>query len=148
MSVKVQERQVGNVTILEIEGSITRTEGSSVLREAVCNKVFACATGKQIKMLIDLGGVDRIDSGGIGALAIAFSTIANRGGQLKLLNVSKVKMAHNQKMSMAAVLQQIGFSTIVETYDNEAAAVASFDPPGSHMAVPRYSPDGRLKDPC
>ena len=40
-------------------------------------------------ILLNLGDVDYIDSSGIGQLVAGFTTVANQGGQLKLLNLSK-----------------------------------------------------------
>ena len=69
------------------------------------------------KILIDLGRVQTIDSSGVGELVSAFTTVRNRGGRLKLLNLpSKVN----------DILQITQLITVFETFDNENEAIASF----------------------
>ncbi len=40
-------------------------------------------------ILVNLGDINYIDSSGIGELVSAFTTVKNRGGELKLLNLTK-----------------------------------------------------------
>jgi anti-sigma B factor antagonist len=69
------------------------------------------------KILIDLGRVQTIDSSGVGELVSAFTTVRNRGGRLKLLNLpSKVN----------DILQITQLITVFETFDDESEAIASF----------------------
>ena len=84
---KITKREKNGVTILEVEGKVTIGKGDVALRDAVHEAVGGGAG----KILIDLGRVQTIDSSGVGELVSAFTTVRNRGGRLKLLNLpSKV----------------------------------------------------------
>lgn len=111
--VTINERQVGSVTVLDLSGKITIGEGSVTLREAVRGLLEKGTKS----ILINLGGVDYVDSSGIGELVSCYTTTKNQGGQLKLLNLTK---------KIKDLLQITKLLTVFETYDDEAEAVASF----------------------
>lgn len=113
MSVKLAVRQVGDVTVIDAAGRITLGEGSSTFRETIRD---LAAKGNK-KILLNLGEVSYIDSSGIGELVSGFTTVANHGGQLKLLNLTK---------RVGELLQITKLITIFEVHDDEAAAVRSF----------------------
>jgi anti-sigma B factor antagonist len=69
------------------------------------------------KVLLNLADVTYIDSAGLGELTAAYTSIKNRGGQLKLLNLTK--RVHD-------LLQITKLSTVFELYDDEKKAIASF----------------------
>ncbi len=113
MSVKLSTRQVGDVSVVDVAGRITLGEGSSALRDLLKDMV-----GKgQKKILLNLGEVSYIDSSGIGELVSAFTTIANQGGQLKLLNLAK---------RVKDLLQITKLYTVFDVHDDEAGAIRSF----------------------
>jgi len=109
----IKERQSGDVTVLDLSGKVTIGEGSVQLREAV-RKLLD--DGKK-KILLNLGDVAYVDSSGIGELVSSYTTTNNQGGQLKLLNLTK---------KIQDLLMITKLLTVFETFDNEAAAVASF----------------------
>ncbi|MGA2144915.1 MAG: STAS domain-containing protein [Bryobacteraceae bacterium] len=113
MSVKLNTRQVGDVSVIDVTGRITLGEGSSALRDSLRELV-----GKnQKKILLNLGDVSYIDSSGIGELVSGFTTVTNAGGQLKLLNLSK---------RVKDLLQITKLYTVFDVHDDEAHAVRSF----------------------
>ena len=111
--ITINEREAGDVTILDLSGRITIGEGSVQLREAVRGLL---ERGKR-KLLINLGGVDYVDSSGIGELVSCYTTTKKDCGQLKLLNLTK---------KIKDLLQITKLLTVFETYDDEAEAVKSF----------------------
>ena len=113
MSVKLNTRQVGDVSVVDVAGRITLGEGSSALRDALRQMV-----GKgQKKILLNLGEVSYIDSSGIGEMVSSFTTVTNHGGQLKLLGLNK---------RVKDLLQITKLYTVFEVFDDEASAVRSF----------------------
>jgi len=113
MSVKLNARQVGDVSVIDVAGRITLGEGSSALRDSIREMV-----GKgQKKILLNLGDVSYIDSSGIGELVSAFTTVTNQGGQLKLLNLTK---------RVKDLLQITKLYTVFDVHDDEASAVRFF----------------------
>ncbi len=113
MSVKLTNRKVGDVTVIDAVGRITLGEGASSFRDAIRDLV---SHGEK-KLVLNLSDVTYIDSSGIGELVSGFTTIANQGGQLKLLNLTK---------RIQDLLQITKLYTVFEVYDDEAAAVRSF----------------------
>jgi len=113
VSVKMNNRQVGDVTVVDVSGRITLGEGSSELRDALRDLV---AKGNK-KILLNLGDVSYIDSSGIGELVSGFTSVSNQGGQLKLLNLTK---------RVKDLLQITKLYTVFEVHDDEAGAIRSF----------------------
>lgn len=113
MSIKLNTRQVGDVTVVDVAGRITLGEGSSTLRDTLRDLV----SKGQKKVLLNLGEVSYIDSSGIGELVSGFTTVTNQGGQLKLLNLTK---------RVKDLLQITKLYTVFDVHDDEAAAIRSF----------------------
>ena len=114
MSVKLNTRQVGDVSVVDVAGRITLGEGSSALRDALRDMV-----GKNHKkILLNLGEVSYIDSSGIGELVSGFTSVTNSGGQLKLLGLTK---------RVKDLLQITKLYTVFDIHSQEAQAVGSFN---------------------
>jgi anti-sigma B factor antagonist len=109
---KIDKREKGGVTILDVEGKITIGKGDVALRDAVQQ---ALGDGAK-KLLIELGRVSTIDSSGVGELVSAFTTVTNRGGKLKLVNLPP---------KVNDILQITQLITVFEVFDNEDEAIAS-----------------------
>jgi anti-sigma B factor antagonist len=113
VSVKLNTRQVGDVTVVDVAGRITLGEGSSALRDTLRELV-----GKgQKKILLNLGDVTYIDSSGIGELVSGFTTVTNSGGNLKLLGLNK---------RVKDLLQITKLYTVFDVHEEEASAIRSF----------------------
>ncbi|GMU65650.1 MAG: hypothetical protein AMXMBFR36_19240 [Acidobacteriota bacterium] len=110
---KIDKRVKGGVTILDVEGKITIGKGDVALRDAVLQ---ALGEGAK-KLLIELGRVSTVDSSGVGELVSAFTTVTNRGGKLKLVNLPP---------KVNDILQITQLITVFEVFDNEDEAIASF----------------------
>lgn len=110
----INERNAGDVTILDLSGKITIGEGSVQLRDAVRRLL---EQGHK-NLLIDLGGVDYVDSSGIGELVSCYTTTKNQGGHLKLLNLTK---------KIKDLLSITKLLTVFETFDSEEEALKSFN---------------------
>lgn len=109
----INERQAGDVTVLDMNGRITIGEGSVALRTAIRRLL---EEGKK-KILLNLGGVGYIDSSGIGELVSSFTAINKEGGQLKLLNLT-------QKLRDLLAITKL--LTVFDSYDDEQEAMNSY----------------------
>src|ERR1700740_3248577 len=114
MPLKSDTREVAHVPILDITGRIVLGEEIGDLRDAVRALV---ADGKK-KIVLNLAGVDYIDSSGVGELVGSFTTVRNAGGELKLLNLTQ--KVHD-------VLNVTKLYTVFDIRDDEFKAVKSFD---------------------
>ncbi|HEY5617373.1 MAG TPA: STAS domain-containing protein [Vicinamibacterales bacterium] len=111
---KLEERIVGSVAIVTVTGDITLNKGGDVLLK---DKVQSLLHQGYKDLLIDLSGVSYVDSAGLGELVQAYVTTRNRGGTLRLLNLTK---------RIRDLLVVTKLLTVFEAYDNESAALASF----------------------
>ncbi len=113
MALRMTDRQVGGVDVLDIEGRIVLGEESNAFREKVKGLL---AAGKK-NIILNLAQVGYIDSAGLGTLVSTFHSARSQGATLKLVALgSKFK----------EVLQVTKLMTVFDTYDTEAAAIASF----------------------
>lgn len=110
---RIDKRTKNDVTILDLEGKITIGKGDVALREAVQQTLAEGST----KLLIHLEKVSTIDSSGVGELVSAFTTVTNRGGKLKLVNLPP---------KVNDILQITQLITVFEVYDTEDEALATF----------------------
>jgi anti-sigma B factor antagonist len=110
---KIDERQVQDVTILDLHGKIMIGDGDDALRDAVSKAVDAGKT----KLLLNLADVPYVDSAGLGEIVRCYTTVSRKGGRLKLINLTK------KIQDLLAITKLL---TVFETYDAEDEAVKSF----------------------
>lgn len=113
MPFALKERRSGPVVVLTLEGRLTMGEATEKLDGALKKLI---ADGER-SLLLDCAGVPIIDSQGIKALVSGVISLEKRGGKLKLLNISP---------RVREVLDVTRLLTVIETFDDEAAAVRSF----------------------
>ncbi len=113
MSVKLNTRKVGDVTVIDVSGRITLGEGSSALRDVLRELI----TQGDKKILLNLSDVSYIDSSGIGELVSGFTSVANAGGTLKLLGLTK---------RVKDLLQITKLYTVFDVHEEETHAIRSF----------------------
>jgi anti-sigma B factor antagonist len=87
-------------------------EESSLLRETIRQAVT-----ENNRIVLNLGEVSYIDSGGLGTLVALRITAQNAGGTIKLANLTK---------RVGDVLQVTKLLTVFDVYDSEAEAIESF----------------------
>ncbi len=107
-------RENGGITLVDLSGRISLGDGSALLRKTVRDLLEEGRT----KIILNLGDVNYIDSSGIGELVSGFTAVRNRGGELKLLNLTK--KVHD-------LLQITKLFTVFDVFNEESTAVRSFD---------------------
>jgi anti-sigma B factor antagonist len=110
---KIIERRVDDVTILELVGEMTLDDGDLVFRR----KVHELLDEGRIKILLELGGVTKIDSAGVGMLVAKLKTTREHHGDMKLLHLTS---RSSRVFGMMRIL------TAFETLDDEDQAIRSF----------------------
>ncbi|MEE9235450.1 MAG: STAS domain-containing protein [Candidatus Acidoferrales bacterium] len=113
MSVKINRREVGEVTVVDLNGRLTLGDASAQLRDTLRELLEK----GQKKIVLNLGQVGYIDSSGLGELVSGFTTVKNQGGQLKLANLT-------QKVNDLLTITKL--YTVFEIHNDEKAAVQSF----------------------
>ena len=109
----ITERIVGDVALIDIKGRVTFGEGAELLRD----KVNSLLNQGRKKLLLNLAGVDYLDSAGLGEMVGTFATVRRQGGTLKLLGLTS---RIHDLLSITKLL------TVFDTFDSEAEAVRSF----------------------
>jgi anti-sigma B factor antagonist len=110
---EMNERMVGGVMILDLTGKLTIEDGVQLLKD----KIQSLVQQDRKQLVLNLGGVPYIDSGGLGVLVAGYTTITKVGGRLTLLNVNK---KNHDLLSITRLV------TIFETFDSEPDALASY----------------------
>ena len=126
MSLKLSERKVGDVTVIDCEGRIVFGEESISLRD----KVKTILPNSR-KVVLNLASVNYIDSGGIGILVSLFTSARTAGGDIKLANLTK---------RVGDLLQITKLLTVFDVFDDETHAVNAFKIEATKsgtMAVPK-----------
>lgn len=110
---RISERHVGGIVIVDVAGKITLGDGDVVLKD----KVRSLLQQGERKILLNLGQVPYVDSTGLGEIVQAYATVSKNGGALKLLNVTK---------RIADLLAITKLLTVFETFESEDEALDSF----------------------
>ncbi len=113
MALKISNRQVDGVGVVELEGRIVLGEESSAMREQIKGMLAA----GQKKIVLNLNNVTYIDSAGLGALVAVHHSARTQGAALKLAHLGS---------KFQEILQVTKLLTVFEVHDTEAAAVKSF----------------------
>jgi anti-sigma B factor antagonist len=113
MSITTSMRQSGDVTIVDLSGRIALGEESAKVRETVMSLLSA---GK-VKILLNLAGVDYIDSSGLGTLVSSVATVRKAGGEMKLENLTS---------KVDDLMEVTRLYTVFDIEDKEEDAIKSF----------------------
>ena len=113
MELRATYRDAGMITVVDISGRITLGEGSALLRKTVRELL----DDQRTRIVLNLADVNYIDSSGIGELVSAFTAVKNRGGEMKLLHLTK--KVHD-------LLQLTKLFTVFDVYSDEHTATSSF----------------------
>jgi anti-sigma B factor antagonist len=112
MQLRMNTRSVDGVLVVDCNGRIVFGEESAALREKV-----KTALAQSPKVVLNLGEVNYIDSGGLGTLVSLYTTARNAGGALKLARLTD---------RVGDLLQVTKLVSIFEVFENEQSAVQSF----------------------
>lgn len=110
---RIDKRHIGQVALIRFNTSAELTHESSALLELSRNVL---EQGDK-NVLIDLSRVSRIDSAGLGQLMRFYSHLANKRGELKVLNPS---------LKVSTLLRMTKIDSVLHSYDDEEEALSSF----------------------
>lgn len=113
MDIKIEERLIGPVTVLDIVGKLTIDQGAQHIKD----KINSLLSQERTHIVLNLQNVPYIDSGGLGQLVASYGSVRKAGGALKLLNVNS---RNHDLLSITRLV------TVFESFDSETDAVQSF----------------------
>src|SRR5262245_19559961 len=114
MSLSVKTRKIKNVVVFDLSGKLTIGEPVMQVRESLRSSVNEGVR----KFILNLRDVSYIDSSGLGELVSSYTTVRNKGGDVKLLNLTA---------KSKDLLQMTKLLTVFDTYDDEAKALTSLE---------------------
>jgi anti-sigma B factor antagonist len=110
----ISERQIGDVTILDLDGDVVFGQGNLLLRFTIRRLL---SEGKK-KILLNFCQVRFVDSSGIGELVSGLVVTDREGGQLKILNL---------KQKTQYLLEVTKLLRVFDIFENEGDAIESFN---------------------
>ena len=121
-SLRITERQVGDITILDLSGLLVLDDGDAVFRDSVNDLI----NREQLRMVVNLADVTYIDSAGIGVLIGRYLGVRRRGGDMRLANLTS---RSHRVMTITHLL------TVFNAYESVDEAIRSFaeNPASSEM---------------
>jgi anti-sigma B factor antagonist len=112
MQLRISTRTLDGILVVDCAGRIVFGEESAILRDTVRKLI-----SESSRIVLNLGGVTYIDSGGLGTLVSLYTTAHNAGGNVKLANLTQ---------RVGDLLQVTKLLTIFEVFDSEESAAQSF----------------------
>jgi len=121
----INERRMGNVTVLDLKGRVRIGGGTVSLHKSI-----RCLVGEgKTEILLNLAGVTHIDSSGLGELISSHVTVKDKGGQIKLIHLTE---------SLRELMIITKLLTVFDVYDDEPEALLSFA--GPVLKIPKSQP--------
>jgi len=103
---------VDDIAVVDCSGRIVFGDEAALLRDTV-KKLLT----ENNRIVLNLSGVNYIDSGGLGTLVALYTSAQNAGGSIKLANLTR---------RVGDLLQVTKLVTVFEVYGSEEQAVQSF----------------------
>ncbi len=112
MQMKLSTRTVDGILVVDCTGRIIFGEESASLRDTLRDLI-----PQNKKIILNLSGVNYIDSGGLGTLVALYTSARSSGGSIKLANLTQ---------RVGDLLQVTKLLTVFDVYDSEERALESF----------------------
>ena len=109
---EILEEKINDIEVLKLEG---RLDASSA--RDIKEKVDSLARENRVKLVIDMGGVDFIDSSGLGSLVSSLRSVNKLGGDIKVATLQD---------QVRAIFELTRLHRIFGIYDDSNAAAMSF----------------------
>ena len=111
MNVKV--RKIDSVAVLDLDGRLTLAENKWKLH----NLLEALLRENQRHFVLNMRNVKLMDCAGIGQIILSYRRVREKGGDLKLLNLTG---------RLHYLLKMMRLLTVIEVFDDERVAISSF----------------------
>lgn len=110
---EILQRRQGNVVILDVYGAISMGES----KEKFVNKMDSLISQKDVNVLLNLAGINYVDSTGIGELVGYLSKFTQSNRHLKILR------PHERVKKLLNITK---LDTVFEIFEDEEEALKSF----------------------
>jgi len=113
MGFQVSTREIDRIIVVDAVGRLTLSDSRTRLRDLI----HVLSGNGYKKFLLNLAGVDFMDSDGMGELVRCYSVVRQKGGEMKLAQVSR---------KVQELLQITRLNTLFEIYGEEQVALQTF----------------------
>ena len=110
---KITERQTGDITIVDVEGEMRFGDGE----EGFCDALNKMLESGRAHFVINMADVPYVDSAGLSQLVRSCGAARKRGGELKLLNLTR---------RVRDLLAMTRLLSVIQAFESEEEAVGSF----------------------
>ena len=110
---KLLNKEIDGITVIELEGSVLGGPDATVLNDML----HSLTEKRKKKIVVDLSGVQGMNSSGLSMLITGLTTMKNAGGDLKIAAASK---------KIESLLAITKLTTVFELYPSVRKAIASF----------------------
>ena len=114
MALDIAQREREGITLLDFKGRLTVGAEAAAFRDKLSSVGQSGA-----RLVLNLAGVDYIDSTGLGALVMSATSLRKGGGNVKLLNLNRRNIE---------LLVMTKLATVFEIFTDEQDAVNSYYP--------------------
>jgi anti-sigma B factor antagonist len=125
---RIEERTLGDVFVLDLHGKVTLGEGSTQLRDRI-DAILAAGTKN---IVLNFEDVPYIDSSGVGEIVRSFTVAHRRGGRLRLCHLTK---------RLSDLLTITKLHTVFEVYENLEDLVADTSVLRLQATCPQCGPE-------
>jgi len=109
----IKEKMHGDVAVVALRGNLMGEPDTTEVRE----KIYSLLQDDVKKIVLDLGKVKWINSSGLGSLIAAMTSVKNKGGEMRLANIT-------EKVESVFMITQL--IKVFKTYETVDRAVGSF----------------------
>jgi anti-sigma B factor antagonist len=110
---KLSAKEIDGITVIELDGNVLGGPDATVLNDTLHKLIEK----KKKSIVVDLAGVQSMNSSGLSMLINGLTTMRNAGGELKICGASK-------KIESLLVITKL--TTVFELYPTVKKATASF----------------------
>lgn len=116
VGLQISVRECGDVSVVDLRGRSTIDDGESELFSKHLRDLIAKS---KHKLLLNLENLTHVDSSGVSIIVETYVSLKRFGGELKLLS---------PRGRVLKVLTVFRLRDVIPTFDDEAQALASFQP--------------------
>jgi anti-sigma B factor antagonist len=112
-SIESSTRELGEAVAIDVIGRIALSDGTAMVRDTI----RSVRDRGDKRIVLNLSGVDFVDSSGLGELVRTHTSVRHHGGQLKIASPSK---------NVADLFRMTKLDRVLEIEPDEASALNSF----------------------
>ena len=109
---KILEEKINDIDVLKLEGRIDAANAKDIKE-----KVGSLSKENRVKLVIDLGAVDFIDSSGLGSLVASFRSVNKLGGDIKIASLQD---------PIRSIFELTRLHRVFDIYDDSQSAANGF----------------------